>query len=72
MLAPRGTPQVVVTRLQGDLVKALALPAVKEQFVKQGVEAIGSGPAEFAALIRAEFDQWAKVIKAAGIKDAPS
>jgi tripartite-type tricarboxylate transporter receptor subunit TctC len=72
VLAPRGTPQAVVSRLQSELVRALAAPQVKEQFARQGVESVGSTPAEFAALLRAEYEQWGKVIKAAGIKDLPS
>ena len=52
--------------------RALNAPSVKEQFVRQGVEAVGSTPAEFAALLRAEYEQWGKVIKATGLKDVPS
>jgi tripartite-type tricarboxylate transporter receptor subunit TctC len=72
VLAPRGTPQSIVTRLQGELVRALNTPAIKDQFSKQGVESVGSTPEQFSALIRREFDQWARVIKAAGLKDIPS
>ena len=68
VLAPRATPQALVARLHGELARALNTAALKEQFVKQGVEAVGSTPEQFAALIRAEFNQWAKVIKAAGLK----
>ncbi len=72
VLAPRGTPQSIVTRLQGELLRALNTPAIKDQFSKQGVESVGSTPEQFSALIRREFDQWARVIKAAGLKDIPS
>jgi len=72
VLAPRGTPQGVVSRLQGELVRALNAALVKDQFARQGVESVGSTPAEFAALLRAEYEQWGKVIKAAGLKDVPS
>jgi len=68
VLAPRGTPQTVVIRLQGELKRALNTPVVKDQFVKQGVESVGSTPEQFSALIRGEFEQWARVIKAAGLK----
>ncbi len=72
VLAPRGTPQNIVTRLQGELMRALNTPAVKDQFSKQGVESVGSTPEQFSALIRREFDQWARVIKAAGLKGEQS
>jgi tripartite-type tricarboxylate transporter receptor subunit TctC len=72
VLAPRGTPQAVVTRLQGELARALNTPAVKEQFARLGVESVGSTPEQFSALIRGEFEQWARVIKAAGLKGEQS
>lgn len=72
VLAPRGTPQAVVLRLQGELTRALNTPVVKDQFVKQGVEGVGSTPEQFSALIRGEFEQWARVIKAAGLKGEQS
>ena len=72
VLAPRGTQQAVVTRLQGELTRALNTPAVRDQFVKQGVETVGSTPEQFSALLRGEYEQWARVIKAAGVKGEPS
>jgi len=68
MLAPRGTPQAIVTTLHGALVKALATPDVKRLFEKLAVESVGGSPQEFADLIRTEGAQWAKVINAAGLK----
>ena len=72
VLAPRGTPQAVVIRLQSELKRALNTPVVKDQFVKQGVESVGSTPEQFSALLRGEFDQWGRVIKAAGLKGEAS
>jgi len=68
MLAPRGTPQAIVTTLHGALVKALATPDVKRLFEKLAVESVGGSPQEFADLIRTEGAQWAKVISAAGLR----
>jgi tripartite-type tricarboxylate transporter receptor subunit TctC len=68
MLAPRGTPQAIVTTLHGALVKALATPDVKRLFEKLAVESVGGSPHEFADLIRTEGAQWAKVISAAGLR----
>lgn len=68
VLAPRGTPQAIVAKLHGELVRALNTPALKEQFVKQGVEGVGSTPEQFSAFVRAEFSQWGKVIQSAGLK----
>jgi tripartite-type tricarboxylate transporter receptor subunit TctC len=68
ILAPRSTPRALVTRLHTATVKALETPALKEQFVKLGVEPVGSTPDAFAKLIREEWVKWEKVIKAAGLK----
>ena len=71
VVAPRGTPQPVIARLHAETVKALNLPAIKDQLVKLGVDSVGSTPDQFATLIREEFAIWAKVIKAAGLKGMP-
>jgi tripartite-type tricarboxylate transporter receptor subunit TctC len=68
ILAPRGTPQPVVAKLQSELARALNITAVKEQLTKMGVEGIGSTPEQFGSLIREEVEKWGKVIKAAGLK----
>ena len=68
VLAPRGTPRAIVTRLHAATVKALSAPALKQSLEKQGVETVGSTPEQFAALIREEWNKWEKVIRAAGLK----
>jgi tripartite-type tricarboxylate transporter receptor subunit TctC len=68
LMAPAGTPPAIIERLHRDTVKALALPDVRKKLDELGLDVIGSTPQDFAALIRAEIPQWAKVIKAAGIK----
>jgi tripartite-type tricarboxylate transporter receptor subunit TctC len=68
LLAPVGTPQDIVDKVHGDTVKALALPEVRKKFDELGLEPVGNTPAEFAAVIKKEMPEWAKVIKDAGIK----
>jgi tripartite-type tricarboxylate transporter receptor subunit TctC len=68
LLAPTGTPKDVLDKLHGETVKALAMPEVRKKFEELGLEPIGNTPAEFAAIIRKETPEWAKVIKDAGIK----
>jgi tripartite-type tricarboxylate transporter receptor subunit TctC len=68
VLAPKGTPQAVVSKLHGDLIKALRTPEMKERFRKLEVYEIGTTPEEFLKHIRAENARWAKVIQAAGLK----
>ena len=63
VVAGIGTAAVFFTRAA-----VLALPDVRKRFDELGMEVIGNTPAEFAAVIKTETPQWAKVIKAAGIK----
>lgn len=68
VLVPAGTPQVVITRLNAELVKALAMPDVKERFGAQGVEPDATSAQEFKTFLNAEVKRWAPVIKASGMK----
>lgn len=68
MLAPAGTPGEIVTRINADLRKALALAEVKTALSAQGMEIAPSSPEEMAALMRKDAARWAAVVKQAGIK----
>lgn len=68
MLAPAATPREIIVRLHMEVVRTLKDPAVRNLFVSDGAEPIGSTPEQFAAVIRADFNRWKKVINEAGIK----
>ena len=68
LMAPAGTPEPVIAKLHREVARILALPDVRKRFDELGMEVIGNSPAEFAAVIKAETPQWAKVIREAGIK----
>lgn len=68
VLAPKGTPQPIVDKLHGELVRALRTPEMKERLDKLQVEEIGSSPDEFAKHIREESARWARIIEAAGLR----
>lgn len=68
ILAPAGTPREIITRLNAELVKALAAPDTREKLASIGIEPMTDTPEQFAAFIRSETERYAKVIKAAGIK----
>jgi len=67
LLAPRGTPRPIVDRLHAEIVKGVQRPDVASRLALDGTEPIASSPREFAAHLRAEAEQWAKVAKAANI-----
>jgi tripartite-type tricarboxylate transporter receptor subunit TctC len=66
-LAPAGTPRPIVDRLYQALTRGAGSPEVVKHLAGQGVEVVNRKPEEFAALIKHEIAQWAKVIKTAGI-----
>jgi tripartite-type tricarboxylate transporter receptor subunit TctC len=68
ILVPAGTPKEIITRLHRELVKALRTPEVTARLENEGAEIIGNTPDEAAAIVRADLDKWADVIKRSGIK----
>jgi tripartite-type tricarboxylate transporter receptor subunit TctC len=68
VVAPAGTPQAIVQRLNVELVKILAMDEIRESFAKQATEPAGGTPEQFDAFMRAESDRWGKVIRAANVK----
>lgn len=67
-LAPAKTNKAIVDQLNRELVRALAIPQVKDQLLSMSTEPVGDKPEEFARFIRSEYEKWGKVIKAANIK----
>ena len=68
LLAPAGTPPDIVSRIQQEVAKALATPAIKEKMLAQGAIPSGNTPQEFAKLIDSEITKWAQVVKVSGAK----
>ena len=68
LIAPAGTPKAVIDRVSGETAKAMQSPDMMKRLVAEGSEAVGGSAQAFAAHIRAEHDQWSKVIKQAGIR----
>jgi tripartite-type tricarboxylate transporter receptor subunit TctC len=68
LLAPAGTPDEIVSAVQRQIAKIIALPDVKERLPVLGFEPVASTPEEFAARIKIETETWGKVIRAANIK----
>ena len=60
--------QEIVTKLNADIAKVLAMPDVRNQFEIQGIEILGGTPEQFAGTIREEIAKWAKVIRLSGAK----
>lgn len=68
MLAPAGTPRVIVDRLYREIVALLKRPETGERLAALGADPVGSSPAEFRAKLERELALYAKVIPSLGIK----
>ena len=68
MQAPAGTPKGVITRINGEVGKILAMPDIVEKLVLFGAEAAPSTPEFMTAYVKSEVEKWAKVVKASGAK----
>ncbi|MGH8636316.1 MAG: tripartite tricarboxylate transporter substrate binding protein [Burkholderiales bacterium] len=68
MWAPAGTPNQVVSQLNQALVRILQQPEMQERLRTDGMEAVGSSPADFARIIGRDIASWTRVVKAGNIK----
>jgi tripartite-type tricarboxylate transporter receptor subunit TctC len=68
IMAPAGTPKGVVERLNAEVGKVIAKPAVREAWARQGAVPMTMTPAQFETYLKGDIDKWAKVIQRAGIK----
>ncbi|MBI4192571.1 MAG: tripartite tricarboxylate transporter substrate binding protein [Betaproteobacteria bacterium] len=67
LFGPGGIPKEVVNKLHAEVVKAIAVPSVRERLIGLGVDPVGSSPEEFSNHIRDELRRWAEVVKSARI-----
>ena len=68
LVAPLKTPQAIIDRVAAATNKVVRSPDMMKSLLADGSEAVGSAPAEFAAHIKSEHEQWSRVVKAAGIR----
>ena len=68
LVAPAGTPQSTVSRLNAELQKVLAEPALQTRLAELGVVITAGSAAQFSDFIHAENSRWSRVIKTANIK----
>lgn len=68
VLAPAGTPDAVLNKLNESIVEALRAPEVIATFARDGVMTVGSTRNEFGAHVRGEIEKWKKIVSEAGIR----
>lgn len=67
-VAPAGTPADVVGRLNAEIVKALAIPEVRQRLLDAGSEIVGMTPEAADRHLQRELARWGAVVKAANVK----
>ena len=68
LLAPANTPRDVIQRLAGEVAKVVKQPDVVKRFTELGIDAVGSTPADYAALNKTEYEKYGKLVKQTGAK----
>ena len=68
VLAPAGTPEAIIAKLNREIIHVAQLPDIKKKLEDMGVELQLSTPAAFGALIKSEMAKWAEVIRVTGVK----
>jgi tripartite-type tricarboxylate transporter receptor subunit TctC len=68
LVAPKGTPPAIVEKINAEVNKVLKSTDVREKFAAEGGGALGGSSQEFAALLKADYAKWGKVVKDSGVK----
>jgi tripartite-type tricarboxylate transporter receptor subunit TctC len=68
VVAPAGTPEAIVNRLNAELQAALNDPEIRRRVIASGAEPMPGTPAEFRSMIESEILKWASVIKVSGAR----
>jgi tripartite-type tricarboxylate transporter receptor subunit TctC len=63
MFAPAATPRPVLERLQAELAKIIAEPAMREKLEAQGCDVVGGPPETMAARVRSDQARWSRIIR---------
>ena len=66
VLAPAGVPREIVARLNGDLVRIMRAPEMRERLAPMGIQPLASTPEEFGEFLKNEVARWGKVVREAG------
>lgn len=68
LLAPAGTPEAIVNKIQQDVAQALQKESIRTQLQAQGAEPSGNTPAQFKQFMAQETAKWAQVVKQSGAR----
>jgi len=68
LTGPAGIPREIAMKISADIARVLKAPEMRDRFIAQGADPVGSTPDEFATYMRAETAKWARLVKASGAR----
>jgi len=68
LMAPAGTPQAIILKLNAEIARSLKAPGATEKLAVQGFVVVASSSQDFARYLQSELVKWRKVIKSTGIQ----
>jgi tripartite-type tricarboxylate transporter receptor subunit TctC len=68
VFVPAGTPAAIITRLNTEMNRALADPAIRESFLQSAQEPVGGSDEQFSRLIREDFDKYGRLVNELNIR----
>ena len=68
LMAPAGTPKVIVDLLQKNVAEALKTPAIAATMEKMGLTTEGTTPAEYAAQVKRDLERWKTIVEVTGLQ----
>jgi tripartite-type tricarboxylate transporter receptor subunit TctC len=67
-VAPKGTPQAVVQKLNAEIGRTLKDPEFAAKISAIGIDPLGDTPEQFAVFLRKEIPRWKQIVQDAGVK----
>ena len=68
LVGPAAMPRDIVNKISADMARVLKQPDMRDKFIRQGADPVGSTPEEFGQYMKDETAKWAKIVKASGAK----
>jgi tripartite-type tricarboxylate transporter receptor subunit TctC len=68
VLAPAGTPKIIIDKLNADIVRVLQSPDVRDRLLAQGAEPVSSTPARLDAYVKEEIAKLGKIVRESGAR----
>ena len=68
IVAPAGTPQEIVARLNIEINRILQMEDIQQKFIANGTDPFGTTPEQMAAIMKADLDKWSKIVTASNAK----